>query len=81
MLAAAGVVAGAVSAIALVLTTTGLPTGLFQRIGLTAADIWIAASGLAIAADDSEWNRLGGGATGEAVVDGVTGHRHFLPTR
>jgi hypothetical protein len=48
-LAAAGVVAGAVSAISLVLTTTGLPTGLFQRLGLTASDIWIAASGLAIA--------------------------------
>jgi hypothetical protein len=48
-LATAGVVAGAVSAIALVLTTTGLPTGLFQRLGLTATDIWIASSGLAIA--------------------------------
>ena len=44
-----GVVAGAVSAIALVLTTTGLPTGLFQRLGLTAADIWVATSALAIA--------------------------------
>ena len=48
-LAAAGVVAGAVSAISLVLTTTNLPTGLFQRVGLTAADIWIATSALAIA--------------------------------
>jgi hypothetical membrane protein len=44
-----GVVAGAVSAIALVLTTTSLPTGLFQRLGLTAADIWVATSALAIA--------------------------------
>ncbi len=48
-LAAAGVVAGAVSAISLVLTTTGLPTGLFQRVGLTATDIWIVTSALAIA--------------------------------
>jgi hypothetical protein len=48
-LAATGVVAGAVSAISLILTTTALPTGLFQRTGLTATDIWIAASGLAIA--------------------------------
>ena len=48
-LAAAGVVAGAVSAISLVLTTTGLPTGLFQRLGLTATDIWIVTSALAIA--------------------------------
>lgn len=48
-LGAAGVVAGTVSTIALVLTTTGLPTGLFQRLGLTATDIWIATSGIAIA--------------------------------
>jgi hypothetical protein len=48
-LAAAGVVAGTVSAIALALTTTGLPTGLFQRLGLTATDIWVATSGIAIA--------------------------------
>jgi hypothetical membrane protein len=48
-LAGLGVVAGAVSAISLVLTTSGLPTGLFQRLGLTAADIWIATSALAIA--------------------------------
>jgi hypothetical membrane protein len=44
-----GIIAGAASGIALVLTTTDLPTGLFQRIGLTAADIWVAASALAIA--------------------------------
>ncbi len=48
-LAGMGVVAGAVSAISLVLTTTSLPTGLFQRLGLTAADVWIATSALAIA--------------------------------
>ncbi len=45
-----GVVAGAVAGVALVLTTTSLPTGLFQRLGLTAGDIWIATSALAIAA-------------------------------
>jgi hypothetical membrane protein len=48
-LAAAGIVAGTVSTIALALTTTGLPTGLFQRLGLTATDIWVATSGIAIA--------------------------------
>jgi hypothetical membrane protein len=48
-LAAAGIVAGTVSTIALALTTTGLPTGLFQRLGLTASDIWVATSGIAIA--------------------------------
>lgn len=43
-LAGAGVVAGAVSAASLLLSTTRLPTGLFQRIGLTTADLWIVAS-------------------------------------
>ncbi len=43
-----GIVAGAVSAISLVLTASSLPTGLFQRLGLTAADVWIATSALAI---------------------------------
>jgi uncharacterized protein DUF998 len=44
-----GLVAGVVSAVSLVLTTTNLPTGLLQRVGLTAADIWIATSAVAIA--------------------------------
>ena len=48
-LARFGLVAGAVSAISLMLTTTALPSGLFQRLGLTAGDVWIAASALAIA--------------------------------
>ena len=43
-----GVVAGVVSGIALVLTRTSLPTGLFQRLGLTAGDIWIGTSAVAI---------------------------------
>ncbi|MEO5838319.1 MAG: DUF998 domain-containing protein [Acidimicrobiales bacterium] len=47
-LAGFGLTTGAVSAIALVLTTTSLPTGLFQRVGLTAADIWIATSASAM---------------------------------
>ena len=47
-LAVAGVVAGVVSATALALTTTSVPHGLFQRVGLTASDAWIAASALAI---------------------------------
>jgi hypothetical protein len=36
--------------VSLVLASTGLPTGLFQRIGLTTTHVWIAASALAIAA-------------------------------
>jgi Protein of unknown function (DUF998) len=48
-LARLGLVAGAVSALSLILTTTPLPSGLFQRLGLTAGDVWIAASALAIA--------------------------------
>jgi hypothetical membrane protein len=43
-----GLAAGATSAIALALTTTALPTGLFQRVGLTVSDAWIIASALAI---------------------------------
>ena len=37
----AGFGAGAVSAGALVLSLAGSPTGLFQRLGLTAGDVWI----------------------------------------
>jgi hypothetical membrane protein len=47
-LARLGIVSAAVSATSLLLSTTRLPTGLFQRIGLTAGDIWIVASALAI---------------------------------
>ncbi|HWM22865.1 MAG TPA: DUF998 domain-containing protein [Ilumatobacteraceae bacterium] len=63
-LAAAGVVAGSVSTIALALTTTRLPTGLFQRLGLTATDIWVATSGIAIAS-----GRL------RAIPPDIQGHR------
>ena len=49
-LAALGVGAGAIAAVSLALTTTGLPTGLFQRLGLTAGDVWLASAGIAIAA-------------------------------
>jgi hypothetical membrane protein len=48
-LAGLGVAAGAVSGISLVLASSRLPTGFFQRLGLTAADIWIIASAVAIA--------------------------------
>ncbi|HEY5171111.1 MAG TPA: DUF998 domain-containing protein [Acidimicrobiia bacterium] len=41
-------IAGVVSAIALALTLTGSLHGLFQRIGLTAGDVWVVASGVAI---------------------------------
>ncbi len=47
-LAGTGVAAGVVSTIALVLTAGGRATGLFQRIGLTAGDIWIATSAWSI---------------------------------
>jgi len=47
-LARSGIAAGITSVIALVLTTTGLPTGLFQRVGLTVSDAWIVATALAI---------------------------------
>ena len=47
-LARAGIAAGVTSAIALALTTTGLPTGLFQRVGLTVSDAWIITTALAI---------------------------------
>jgi cytochrome bd-type quinol oxidase subunit 1 len=40
-LANAGLVAAAVSAVSLALTLSGLPTGLFQRVGLSSTDVWI----------------------------------------
>lgn len=47
-LARTGVAAGVTSAIALVLSTTSLPTGLFQRVGLSVSDVWVVATALAI---------------------------------
>ena len=47
-LARFGVAAGLSSGVSLVLASSGLPTGLFQRIGLTTTHIWIAASALAL---------------------------------
>jgi hypothetical membrane protein len=47
-LARFGIAAGLVSAIALPLSATNLPTGVFQRLGLTVSDAWIMASALAI---------------------------------
>jgi hypothetical membrane protein len=47
-LAWSGVAAGLTSLVALALTTTDLPTGLFQRVGLTAGDLWIIAAAVAI---------------------------------
>jgi Protein of unknown function (DUF998) len=43
-LAAFGVAAGVTSAVSLAITTTALPTGLFQRLGLTVSDAWIIGS-------------------------------------
>jgi hypothetical membrane protein len=48
-LAGCGVAVGAIAGVSLALTTSGLPTGLFQRIGLTSGDAWIIASAIAIA--------------------------------
>ncbi len=50
-LARFGVAAGLTSAVALALTTTGLPTGLFQRVGLTVSDAWIVGTALTIRRD------------------------------
>ncbi len=47
-LASAGVIAGAVSGTSLLLSSVGDLSGLFQRIGLTAGDVWIVASAVAI---------------------------------
>ncbi len=44
-----GLVSGTVSSIALVLSTTDRANGLFQRIGLTAGDVFLVASGIAMA--------------------------------
>jgi hypothetical membrane protein len=44
-----GVTAGTLSATALALTVTGTSAGFFQRLGLTVADAWIIASGIAVA--------------------------------
>ena len=44
------VAAGLVSSLALAATVLDLPTGLFQRIGLTATDLWIVASSVVILA-------------------------------
>jgi hypothetical membrane protein len=49
--ARAAVTAGVVSSIALALTLTPSFHGLFQRIGLTAGDLWVAAAALAIRRD------------------------------
>jgi|GEM_PF-701456 len=50
LLGALGAVSGSVAAASLALSAGTLPTGLFQRIGLTAVDAWLVAVGGAIAA-------------------------------
>jgi len=47
-LARLGAIAGVVSGTSLVLTSVGDWSGLFQRAGLTAGDVWIVASAVAI---------------------------------
>ncbi len=48
-LALAGALAATVSTASLVLSSTGLPTGFFQRLGLTATDLWIITLAISIA--------------------------------
>lgn len=48
-LAHLGVAIGAVAGLSLVATTSRLPTGLFQRLGLSVGDVWIIVSAIAIA--------------------------------
>ena len=48
-LAIAGAAAATVSTVSLVLSSTTLPTGFFQRLGLTATDLWIIALAVSIA--------------------------------
>jgi hypothetical membrane protein len=48
LLGGAGLVAASVSTLALALTVSSWPTGLFQRIGLTASDLWIVATAVTI---------------------------------
>jgi hypothetical protein len=47
-LARLGVAAAGVSGVSLVLASTRLPSGAFQRLGLTAADVWVATSAVAM---------------------------------
>jgi hypothetical membrane protein len=47
-LARSGIAAGLASAIALALSVTDLPTGVFQRVGLTVSDAWIIATAVGI---------------------------------
>ncbi len=47
-LARLGIVCASVTTTSLALSVTGLPTGLFQRIGLTAGDLWIMAAAMAV---------------------------------
>jgi hypothetical protein len=47
-LAATGVAVGALSTISLALTESSLPTGLFQRFGLTVVDVWVVATAMAM---------------------------------
>jgi len=44
-----GLGVGAVASVSLALSATALPTGLFQRLGLTAGDVWIVATAVAMA--------------------------------
>ena len=53
-LAGAGIAAGVTSLVALGLSSTALPTGLFQRLGLTVTDAWIMASAVTILASSAD---------------------------
>ena len=56
-----GLLAAAVSTMSLGLSSTGLPTGFFQRLGLTSTDLWIIAVALLMAT-----NKISGPADTDA---------------
>lgn len=74
-LARFSVLSSAVSASALLLSTAGLPNGLFQRVGLTAGDTWIVATALAILSGQLRSDRF------YATRCRTTSHHHPDDTR
>ena len=69
------VVTAAASGTALLLSDTGLPTGLFQRIGLTTGQIWIAGSALAIILGRLPERRTSERPTGAPGAEGAAATR------
>lgn len=61
-LAVTGAIAAVMSALALAMTSSDLPTGLVQRLGLTVSDVWIVALAVVLLRD-----RPGAAASGDPV--------------